>query len=92
MKKHYVNKVRKAKYGKVITGLSSKAGQGRQRGAYGHRTYGTEDPASIAASLKGEQVRRLIARGMSMSEIAKAMGMTVAQLRSQVSRRRITGA
>ena len=92
MKKYYRNTVRKAKYGKVITGLGSKAGQRRQRGAYGHRTYGTEDPAAIASSLKSEQIRRLVARGMSMSEIAKAMGMTVAQLRSQVSRRRITGA
>lgn len=92
MKKYYKNTVRKAKYGKVITGTSSKAGQRAQRGAYGHRAYGTEDPSSVAVDLKGRQIRRLLARGMSMAEIAKVMGMTVAQLRSQVSRRRITGA
>ena len=37
MKKYYRNKVRKAKYGKVITGISSKAGKREIKAACGHR-------------------------------------------------------
>ena len=92
MKKYYRNKVRKAKYGKVITGISSKAGQKAIKAAYGHRAYGREDLSTAAGDVRRKRVQRLLARGMSMSEVAKMMRYTISQLRSYITGKSITGA